>query len=78
MWRAVYRQSAIDRHRGNPRSRWGEKWAGVIVYGILFAVLSDQGGLDADDLTGGLVFLLSDHARFLAGQNLVIDNVFFP
>lgn len=35
-----------------------------------------KGMLDADDLTGGLVFLLSDHARFVTGQNLVIDDGF--
>lgn len=35
-----------------------------------------KGMLDADDLTGGLVFLLSDHARFITGQNLIIDDGF--
>ncbi len=35
-----------------------------------------EGMLDANDLTGGLVFLLSDHARYITGQNLVIDDGF--
>ncbi len=35
-----------------------------------------KGMLDADDLTGGLVFLLSDHARYITGQNLIIDDGF--
>ena len=35
-----------------------------------------KGMLNADDLTGGLVFLLSDHARYVTGQNLVIDDGF--
>jgi NAD(P)-dependent dehydrogenase (short-subunit alcohol dehydrogenase family) len=35
-----------------------------------------KGMLNADDLTGGLMFLLSDNARFITGQNLVIDDGF--
>ncbi len=35
---------------------------------------NSKGMLDADDLAGALVFLLSDEAKFISGQNLVIDD----
>jgi len=33
-----------------------------------------KGMLDPDDLTGTLLFLLSDHSRFINGQNLIVDD----
>jgi NAD(P)-dependent dehydrogenase (short-subunit alcohol dehydrogenase family) len=36
----------------------------------------NKGMLDADDLTGGLLFLLSDDSQFINGQNLIIDDGF--
>lgn len=33
-----------------------------------------KGMLDADDLTGTLVYLLSDQSKYLNGQNIVVDD----
>lgn len=35
-----------------------------------------KGMLDAADISGALLFLLSDEARFVTGQNLVVDDGF--
>lgn len=35
-----------------------------------------KGMLDATDVTGAIAFLLSDHARFTNGQNIVVDDGF--
>lgn len=35
-----------------------------------------KGMLDAADVTGAIVFLLSDASRYLAGQNLIVDDGF--
>lgn len=35
-----------------------------------------KGMLDAQDITGAIVFLLSDNARHVAGQNLIVDDGF--
>ncbi|WP_372626952.1 oxidoreductase [Arsukibacterium sp.] len=35
-----------------------------------------KGMLDAADITGAIMFLLSDHARFTNGQNIVVDDGF--
>lgn len=35
-----------------------------------------KGMLDADDLLGALIFLLSDESSFMTGQNLIIDDGF--
>lgn len=37
---------------------------------------ASKGMLDADDLLGGLIFLLSDASKFITGQNLIIDDGF--
>ena len=37
---------------------------------------STKGMLDAADLKGTLVFLLSDMSRYLNGQNIIIDDGF--
>lgn len=37
---------------------------------------SDKGMLDREDLVGALVYLLSDGARYVTGQNLVVDDGF--
>ncbi len=37
---------------------------------------ASKGMLDANDIVGGLIFLLSDESRFVTGQNLVIDDGF--
>jgi NAD(P)-dependent dehydrogenase (short-subunit alcohol dehydrogenase family) len=36
----------------------------------------NKGMLDASDLTGTLVFLLSDNSQFINGQNIVVDDGF--
>lgn len=35
-----------------------------------------KGMLDIDDVTGSIVFLLSDTSKYLNGQNLVVDDGF--
>ena len=35
-----------------------------------------KGMLSPDDVTGALLFLLSDEARFITGQNLIVDDGF--
>jgi len=35
---------------------------------------NDKGMLDADDVVGTLLFLLSDQSRFVTGQNIIIDD----
>lgn len=35
---------------------------------------SDKGMLAADDVIGALLFLISDHSRFITGQNIIIDD----
>ncbi|EHT5373599.1 SDR family oxidoreductase, partial [Campylobacter jejuni] len=35
---------------------------------------ASKGMLDADDICGTLVFLLSDESRFITGQTLVVDD----
>lgn len=37
---------------------------------------SSKGMLDAHDLTGTLIFLLSDGSRYVNGQNIVVDDGF--
>ncbi len=37
---------------------------------------SSKGMLSPDDLTGSLIFLLSDYSKFLQGQNLIVDDGF--
>lgn len=38
------------------------------------AYCNDKGMLDADDLVGTLLFLLSDQSRYVTGQNIIIDD----
>jgi NAD(P)-dependent dehydrogenase (short-subunit alcohol dehydrogenase family) len=33
-----------------------------------------KGMLDADDVTGALLFLLSEHSKYITGQNIVVDD----
>lgn len=40
------------------------------------ALCADKGMLDKSDLSGALVFLLSDLSRYMNGQNLVVDDGF--
>jgi NAD(P)-dependent dehydrogenase (short-subunit alcohol dehydrogenase family) len=35
-----------------------------------------KGMLDAQDITGAIIFLLSDNARHIVGQNLIVDDGF--
>lgn len=35
-----------------------------------------KGMLDADDITGAITFLLSNYARFINGQNIIVDDGF--
>lgn len=35
-----------------------------------------KGMLDATDITGAICFLLSEHARFINGQNIIVDDGF--
>ncbi|NUM42096.1 MAG: SDR family oxidoreductase [Leptospiraceae bacterium] len=35
-----------------------------------------KGMLDAEDLTGALVYLLSDSSEYMTGQNLIVDDGF--
>ena len=35
---------------------------------------NSKGMLDADDLTGTLVYLLSDYSSYVTGQNLIVDD----
>jgi NAD(P)-dependent dehydrogenase (short-subunit alcohol dehydrogenase family) len=35
-----------------------------------------KGMLDSNDIVGAIVFLLSDNARFIVGQNLIVDDGF--
>lgn len=35
-----------------------------------------KGMLDADDLTGTLVYLLSDYSQYINGQNIIVDDGF--
>jgi len=37
---------------------------------------ASKGMLDAEDLLGGLIFLLSDESSFITGQNLLVDDGF--
>jgi len=34
----------------------------------------NKGMLDADDITGTLMFLLSDYSAHINGQNIVVDD----
>lgn len=36
----------------------------------------NKGMLDTDDITGALLFLLSNHSRFVNGQNIIVDDGF--
>ena len=36
----------------------------------------NKGMLNADDIVGTVVFLLSDNSRYMNGQNIVIDDGF--
>ena len=35
-----------------------------------------RGMLDAEDVVGTILFLLSNHSRFVTGQNIIIDDGF--
>ncbi len=35
---------------------------------------NDKGMLDADDVVGAILFLLSDHSRYITGQNIIVDD----
>ncbi len=37
---------------------------------------SNKGMLEPDDLTGALIFLLSDAAKYIQGQNIIVDDGF--
>jgi NAD(P)-dependent dehydrogenase (short-subunit alcohol dehydrogenase family) len=36
----------------------------------------NKGMLDANDLTGTLLFLISDQSKYINGQNLIVDDGF--
>jgi NAD(P)-dependent dehydrogenase (short-subunit alcohol dehydrogenase family) len=38
------------------------------------ASCNDKGMLDAEDLDGSIVYLLSDYSRYVTGQNIVVDD----
>jgi NAD(P)-dependent dehydrogenase (short-subunit alcohol dehydrogenase family) len=38
------------------------------------ASCNDKGMLDAEDLNGSIVYLLSDYSRYVTGQNIVVDD----
>lgn len=38
------------------------------------ACCNDKGMLDADDLVGTVLYLLSDQSRYVTGQNIIIDD----
>jgi len=38
------------------------------------ASCNEKGMLDADDIVGAIIFLLSDASRFITGQNIIIDD----
>lgn len=38
------------------------------------ACCNEKGMLNADDLVGVVLFLLSEHSRFITGQNIIIDD----
>lgn len=40
------------------------------------AMAGKKGMLEANDILGGLVFLLSDASRYMTGQNIVVDDGF--
>ena len=35
---------------------------------------NDKGMLDAEDLVGTVLYLLSDQSRYVTGQNIIIDD----
>jgi len=35
---------------------------------------NDKGMLDAEDVVGAFIFLLSDLSRYVTGQNIVVDD----
>jgi NAD(P)-dependent dehydrogenase (short-subunit alcohol dehydrogenase family) len=36
----------------------------------------NKGMLDKEDLTGSLIFLLSDQSKYINGQNIIVDDGF--
>ena len=38
------------------------------------AACNDKGMLDAEDLNGSIVYLLSDYSRYVTGQNIIVDD----
>lgn len=35
---------------------------------------NDKGMLDVEDLLGTIIFLISDHSRYITGQNIIVDD----
>lgn len=35
---------------------------------------NDKGMLDAEDVVGSVLYLLSDHSRYVTGQNIIVDD----